>query len=104
MPDHVHGCIAIPPKHAVTSAFGDLEGKSATPVTRLWGEERNFTGEHFGPAVMPYPSAVSFESMTKARLSATTKLRVTAFEAAALVTPPALRGRLTWSSAPVFAH
>ena len=44
--DHVHMCIAIPPKHAVASLIGFLKGKSAIAVARLCGRERNFTGEH----------------------------------------------------------
>ena len=60
MPDHVHICIAIPPKHAVASVIGFLKGKSAIAIARLSGKERNFTGEHFwarGYAV----STVGFE-------------------------------------------
>jgi len=58
MPDHVHMCIAIPPKHPVASVIGFLKGKSA--IARLSGKERNFTGEPFwarGYAV----STVGFE-------------------------------------------
>ena len=47
MPDHVHMCIAIPPKHPVASVIGFLKGKSAIAMARLCGKERNFTGEHF---------------------------------------------------------
>ena len=48
MPDHVHMCIAIPPKHSVSSVIGFLKGKSALAIARQWGgRERNFTGEHF---------------------------------------------------------
>jgi putative transposase len=47
MPDHVHMCIAIPPKHPVASVIGFLKGKSAIAIARLCGKERNFTGEHF---------------------------------------------------------
>lgn len=60
MPDHVHICIAIPPKHPVASVIGFLKGKSAIAVARLNGRERNFTGEHLwarGYAV----STVGFE-------------------------------------------
>ena len=46
MPDHVHMCIAIPPKHPVASVIGFLKGKSAIAIARLRGKERNFTGEH----------------------------------------------------------
>jgi putative transposase len=48
MPDHIHMCIAIPPKHAVSSIVGFLKGKSAIAIARQFcGKERNFTGEHF---------------------------------------------------------
>src|ERR1035438_4006206 len=47
MPDHVHMCIAIPPKHPVASVIGFLKGKSAIAIARLCGLERNFSGEHF---------------------------------------------------------
>ena len=61
MPDHVHVCIAIPPKYAVASVNGFLKGKSAIAIARqLCGKERNFTGEHLwarGYAV----STVGFE-------------------------------------------
>ena len=60
MPDHVHMCIAIPPKHPVASVIGFLKGKSAIAIARLSGKERNFSGEHFwagGYAV----STVGFE-------------------------------------------
>ena len=61
LPDHVHMCIAIPPKHAVAHVIGFLKGKSAIAIARQFGgKERNFTGEHFwarGYAV----STVGFE-------------------------------------------
>ena len=60
MADHVHMCIAIPPKHPIASVIGFLKGKSAIAIARLGGKERNFSGEHFwarGYAV----STVGFE-------------------------------------------
>ncbi|OGE98064.1 MAG: transposase [Candidatus Doudnabacteria bacterium RIFCSPLOWO2_01_FULL_48_57] len=61
MPDHVHMCLEIPPKHPVSSIIGFLKGKSAIAIARQFsGKERNFTGEHFwarGYAV----STVGFE-------------------------------------------
>jgi putative transposase len=61
MSDHVHMCIAIPPKYAVASVIRFLKGKSAIAVAReVCGKERNFTGEHLwarGYAV----STVGFE-------------------------------------------
>ena len=59
-PDHVHMCIAIPPKYPVASVIGFLKGKSAIAVARLCGREQNFAGEHLwarGYAV----STVGFE-------------------------------------------
>jgi putative transposase len=47
MPDHVHMCILIPPKHAVSSVIGFMKGKSAIAIARLQGKERNFAGETF---------------------------------------------------------
>ena len=60
MPDHVHMCIVIPPKHPVASVIGFLKGKSAIAIARMGGKERNFSGGHFwarGYAV----STVGFE-------------------------------------------
>ena len=45
MSDHVHICIAIPPKHPVASVIGFLKGKSAIAIARRCGRERNFSGE-----------------------------------------------------------
>ena len=40
MPDHVHMCIAIPPKHPVASVIGFLKGKSAIAIAAFRkGEE-----------------------------------------------------------------
>lgn len=48
MPDHVHMCIEIPPKHSVAAVIGFLKGKSEIAIARQFGgRERNFTGEHF---------------------------------------------------------
>jgi putative transposase len=48
MPDHVHMCMEIPPKHAVASVIGFLKGKSAIASARQCsGRERTCTGEHF---------------------------------------------------------
>ena len=46
--DHVHMCIEIPPKHAVSSILGFLKGKSAIAIARTFqGKEKNYTGAHF---------------------------------------------------------
>ena len=61
MPDHVHMCISIPPKHAVAQVIGYIKGKSAISVARQFsGKKRNFSGERLwarGYAV----STVGFE-------------------------------------------
>ena len=47
-PDHVHMCLSIPPKYAVSSIVGYLKGKSAIMIARQFrGRDRNFTGESF---------------------------------------------------------
>lgn len=59
--DHVHMCISIPPKYAVSEVVGYLKGKSAIAVARQFGgRQKNFSGERFwarGYAV----STVGFE-------------------------------------------
>ena len=59
--DHVHMCISIPPKYAVSEMIGYLKGKSAIAVARqFWGKQQNFSGENLwarGYAV----STVGFE-------------------------------------------
>ena len=48
MGDHIHMCISIPPKYAVSKVVGYLKGKSAIMVARLFGKKsRNFKGESF---------------------------------------------------------
>ena len=48
MADHVHMCISIPPKYAVSSVVGFIKGKSAISIARNFlGRKRNFTGESF---------------------------------------------------------
>ena len=48
MGDHVHICIRIPPKYAVSNVVGFLKGKSAIAIARNFGgRSRNFTGEVF---------------------------------------------------------
>ena len=47
-PDHVHMCLRIAPKYAVSNVVGYLKGKSAMMIARFCvGKERNFTGENF---------------------------------------------------------
>ena len=47
-PDHIHMCMSIPPKYAVSSVVGYIRGKSAISIARnFMGRKRNFTGEKF---------------------------------------------------------
>jgi putative transposase len=44
--DHVHICVSIPPKFAVSSVAGYLKGKSAISIARNFtARKRNFAGE-----------------------------------------------------------
>ena len=46
--DHVHMCISIPPKYAVSNVIGYIKGKSAISIARnFMGRKRNFSGENF---------------------------------------------------------
>ena len=48
MADHMHMCISIPPKLAVSSVVEFIKGKSAISIARNFlGRKRNFTGERF---------------------------------------------------------
>ncbi len=48
MGDHVHMCISIPPKYAVSNVVGYIKGKSAIQIAgKFAGRQRNFTGENF---------------------------------------------------------
>ena len=61
MPDRVHMCIAIRPRHAVASVIGFLKGRSAMAVARWCGKERNFTGEPLWAPRGYADSTVGFE-------------------------------------------
>jgi len=50
MPDHVHLCLAIPPKYSVAYAVGFRKGKSAVRIPRELLRERRMTGLHFWAA------------------------------------------------------
>src|SRR5213076_2072892 len=54
MSDHVHMCMAIPPKHPVASVIGFLKGKSAIAIARLHGKRETLRANISGPAGMPY--------------------------------------------------
>jgi putative transposase len=40
MPDHVHMCLSVPPKYAVSNVVGYLKGKSAILIARRFGGQR----------------------------------------------------------------
>jgi putative transposase len=47
-PDHIHMCVSIPTKYAVSSVIGYIKGKSAISIARnFMGRKRNFAGESF---------------------------------------------------------
>uniref|UniRef100_UPI0040569E8A transposase n=1 Tax=Candidatus Electrothrix sp. TaxID=2170559 RepID=UPI0040569E8A len=46
--DHVHMCLAIPPKYAVSTIVGYLKGKSAMIMFEKYSRvKRNFKGHNF---------------------------------------------------------
>lgn len=48
MGDHLHMCISIPPKYAVSKVVGYIKGKSAIMIAQKFGKKvRNFKGENF---------------------------------------------------------
>jgi len=48
MADHVHMCLSISPKYAVSNVVGFIKGKSAISIARTFrGKTKHFTGENF---------------------------------------------------------
>ena len=47
MPDHIHMCVSIPPKHSVAFAMGFIKGKSAVRIHRQILGNKKVTGLHF---------------------------------------------------------
>ena len=48
MADHVHICISIPPKYAVSIVVGYVRGKCAIQMAKQFvGKQRRFTGVNF---------------------------------------------------------
>ena len=46
--NHVHMCIEIPPKYAVSQVVGFLQGKSAIAIARTFqGKKQNYAEAHF---------------------------------------------------------
>ena len=47
-PVHIHMCVSIPPKYAVSNVIGYIKGKSAISIARNFtARKRNFAGESF---------------------------------------------------------
>ena len=46
MPDHIHMCLAIPPKYSVAYTIGFLKGKSAIRVHRQYERSERVYGKH----------------------------------------------------------
>ena len=47
MPDHIHMCVSILPKHSVAFAIGFIKGKSAVRIHRQILGKKKVTGLHF---------------------------------------------------------
>ena len=47
MPNHVHMCIAIPPKESIANFIGKLKGKSTIIIAQRFIRQRNFKGINF---------------------------------------------------------
>ena len=47
MPDHVHVCLAVPPKYSVSYTIGFLKGKSAIRIHRQYEQSERVYGKHF---------------------------------------------------------
>ena len=47
MPDHIHMCLSIPPKHSLAFAIGFIKGKSAVRIHRQILGNKKVTGLHF---------------------------------------------------------
>jgi putative transposase len=47
MADHIHMCVAIPPKYSVSFIIGFIKGKSAVRIHRELLNERRMIGKHF---------------------------------------------------------
>ena len=47
MPNHVHACLSVPPKHSIAFVVGFLKGKSAVRIHRRILQVKRVTGLHF---------------------------------------------------------
>jgi REP element-mobilizing transposase RayT len=75
MPDHVHMCIAIPPKHPVASVIGFLKGKSAIAIARSAARNETSRASTSGPAVTLYrPSGSNWSRSAPTSASRTPRM------------------------------
>ena len=47
MPDHIHLCLALPPKYSVAYTVGFIKGKSSVRIHRQYVKDRQVWGKHF---------------------------------------------------------
>ena len=67
MPDYVHICISIPPKHAVSYVVGYIKAKSAIRIARQFaGRSKNFSGENIWARGYFVPTVGLDEEMVRA--------------------------------------
>src|SRR3954467_12035416 len=77
MPDHVHMCIAIPPKHPVASVIGFLKGKSAIALEPGCMARNGISQASIsGRGAMPFPPS-DLNWSKSANTSASRKARMT---------------------------
>jgi len=70
MPDHVHKCIAIPPKHPVASVIGFLKWKSAIAIAGCVARNETSPANISGPAVTRYqPSGLNWNKSARTSAS-----------------------------------
>ena len=66
LPDHVHMCIAIPPKYPVAFVIGFLKGKSAIAMSPLVWQRAEFHGRALlGPWIRSVHSGLELEQVRK---------------------------------------
>ena len=75
MPDHVHMCIEIPPKHPVASVIGFLKGKSALRSPACAARNGTSQASISGLAAMPCPrSGLSWSKSANTSANKTTRM------------------------------
>ena len=83
--DHVHMCIAIPPKHPVASVIGFLKGKSAIAIPGCAARSEILRANISGPAATPSPRS-GLNWSRSANTSASRKARMEQMDSFELLT------------------